>query len=465
MIRLPLILRPRLTWQYILLSLIILYITYCFLFSLPLLSTNLPPYSGPHGVGTIDLEIPVQHRQISPVVFKSTSEPAFELKTVLFSLYYPAEKGAKSSLPKHYWIPPPIALTAQGYARFAHISNFFTNALFTVALWAIAGGNRIPAEVDVNLLRGGKYPVVVFSHGMASTRTDYTQWCGELASRGYVVAAIEHRDGSAPGSVVMTGGKDEWRFHMKAEELRVGEKEMDTDGMKKVQLDMRQAEVEETVKVLEAINEGRKIDIKARKEGSELARWQGHLETRDMTIAGHSYGATLALQTLKGGPTEDLPFKGAIVLDPGKQSGRLNDDVRVPALTVHSQSWSKTHSIFYGRPHFEVVKELTEGILNRGKDAWFVTSLGTSHPSVTDAPLIEPLLLSWTTGATINVREGVHQYVDVSASFLKYQHEGTVSGLLTKSVDAPAFGEPLDGARTGKHAYEKYWQIHVSPSR
>lgn len=37
------------------------------------------------------------------------------------------------------------------------------------------------------------FPVVVFSHGLGGMRTTYSGICCDLASHGYVVAAIEHR--------------------------------------------------------------------------------------------------------------------------------------------------------------------------------------------------------------------------------------------------------------------------------
>jgi predicted dienelactone hydrolase len=37
------------------------------------------------------------------------------------------------------------------------------------------------------------FPVVVYSHGLGSNRASYSIVCYELASRGFVVAAIEHR--------------------------------------------------------------------------------------------------------------------------------------------------------------------------------------------------------------------------------------------------------------------------------
>lgn len=151
----------------------------------------------------------------------------------------------------------------------------------------------------------------------------------------------------------------------------------DVEGLKAAQLGLRQAEVEETVRVLRNINKGAGgpiYDHNPRREGSDLASWHGRLATDDITVVGHSYGATLALQTLKDAPSKKLPIKGGIILDPGKQSGPSNDIVDVPILVLHSNSWSKKHSVFYSRPHFDVVGDLVQGVLDKGEAAWFMTS-------------------------------------------------------------------------------------------
>ena len=479
-------------WAYIkraLLAFAISYVVYCLAYDMPLLSTALPEYSGKYKVGTIDIEAPCERRKVSEALFKDTDKPAFELDTVLFSLYYPAVDEWMFSKPNHPWVEN-IPQHAEGYARFARINNVVTNSIFSFALWSLVGSTTVPANVDwpihgttksyedyeaeqpIDNYGLPKFPVIVFSHGQASSRKSYTQWCGELASRGYVVAAIEHRDGSGPGSAIYHEDGTSEDVFLISEKLL--DPEPDTPQFKEMQLAMRQAEVEETVRVLRIIDAGFGGDVhktNARNEGINLLEWKDRLDMDRVVVAGHSYGATLALQTLKGAPSEALPFVGGIILDPGKQSGPLNDDINVPIVIVHSQSWSARHSMFHGRPHFEVVKELVEKVNRKEpnkapKYAWFLSAKGTTHPTVTDAPLIEPTLLAWTTGASIDSREGVLQYVKVSEEFMQYLEDGHRRGILGEDVTHPAYNEDArDDDRKAKMSKNiaKYWQIHVSP--
>jgi platelet-activating factor acetylhydrolase len=218
--RIPMILQPRWSWRYILCSLLVLYISYCYARNSPLLASKLPRYTGKYEVGAIELEIPLEEpRKISETLFKDTKEPAFHVETVLFTIYHPAIKGARSSRANHPWVPRPIGMIAEGYARVAGVNFFPVRQFFHFGLWGLASSIKIPAKVDVPLYRSGddnvdKFPVMVFSHGMASSRTDYTHYVGELASRGYVVAAIEHRDGSSPGSMIKgTDGSERKLLH------------------------------------------------------------------------------------------------------------------------------------------------------------------------------------------------------------------------------------------------------------
>ncbi|WYZ44507.1 hypothetical protein EsH8_VII_000943 [Colletotrichum jinshuiense] len=469
------ILKPRVTWGYLFWVLIGLYVLYCILVQSPLFASKLPKYTGKYEVGAIDVEVPVRTpRKTSDSVFKSNGKPAFELETVLFTLYYPAAKGVKSGR-HHHWIPKPVSITAEGYARAAHFNNFISRPIFTFALWAIAGSIKIPAQVDVPLLplmaekEKQKFPVIILSHGQASSRTDYTHYCGELASLGNVVAAIEHRDGSGPGSVVtIKDGKKRRVMYMNKKELRGGI-EMESDDFKFEQLAFRQAEIEETIAVLRSLHAGEGATVFAdntRREGRDLAQWENRLNLSQTVIAGHSFGATGALQALKDTASAENPAVGGIILDPGKSSGRLNTDIDVPILIIHSDSWSKKVTLFFGRPHFDTVRDIAKDVLKRAGSSWFLTSLRTSHPSVTDAPLIEPLLLRWTTGATIDVHQGLKEYVRVSAEFLEFLRDGTRRGVLSEGVTHEEYGKNSMTEEQKKRMPEettKYWQIHVAP--
>ena len=113
-------------------------------------------------------------------------------------------------------------------------------------------------------------------------------------------------------------------------------------------------------------------------------------------------------------------------------------------------------------------KDGSSGGMIRG-GGWFLTSLGTAHPSITDAPLLEPLLLSWATGSSMDARDGIMQYVLATRDFVRYQHTGERRGVLGLSGRAIEDGGAASREYDPKHnegmpkPWRKYWQIHVAP--
>lgn len=182
-----------------------------------------------------------------------------------------------------------------------------------------------------------RWPVIVFSHGMASGRTSYTHLMGELASRGYIVVAVEHRDGSGTGSFVLEEGGGVGRGKRKSRKvLHITQKDIvrvtpslqeeaqctagtdarSTSSLEKghaqrggrsstkadvghaefkvAQLHMREAEIEEVVNVLRLIERGGGDQVFAgnlRGEGQDLHNWAGRLDLDKMVLGGHSFGA------------------------------------------------------------------------------------------------------------------------------------------------------------------------------
>lgn len=528
--RLDPVLRPRLTARYILVTSLAIYTLYRLVTSQPLLASRLPAYTGPYDVGAVDLELPLDPPQrVSDATFLRDGNPAFEVKTVLFTLYYPTAKNSKQGdgerrrRDKLYWIPSPVSATAKGYARFLGMDNFLVRGLLTAGLWLVSPwGISIPAQVGAPVLAasGGDdkkeealqnqlLPVMIFTHGMLSSRTDYTSYLGELASRGVVVAALEHRDGSSPGSAIVCkkrGEPDAWRYWFGLSDLDTSASTTNTKegqgfdiaAFKEAQLSFREAEISAAATVLRDLDAGHSDMIASQNprqpssfssSNNFLSGFHNRLDTTHLLLGGHSYGATGALRALRPSPNPS-PFTGGIILDPGKSSGPLNANVSVPLLIIQSSSWSQNHSVFFGRPHFDVVKEIAEGVNDRcatavndteerptqgqntpcreNAKAWFLTSLGTSHPSITDAPLLEPFLLSWTTGSTMDAQDGIRQYVDLTRDFVRYQHTNRRQGLLALSetdTDGGVVIKEYDPKHNDKmpEEYRKYWQIHVAP--
>ncbi|PSN59821.1 hypothetical protein BS50DRAFT_604969 [Corynespora cassiicola Philippines] len=477
-----------------------------FVFSLSPITSPLPPYTGPHEVGILDLETEVQRRVIHEAVLKETGDKAFELSTLAVTLYYPT--GLRPS-PSHQsvarpWLPRPLWLIGTGYARIAHVYFPPLQSLFTFGLWVLGSKTVIPGIVDAPLLSeaekilvdessgakgfskimqssvetrdessgftddgiegAGKLPCVVFTHGMAGMSQSYSHYLGSIASHGYVVAAVEHRDGSGPGSIIhYPSGKERSVWHISAKDLE-SDPPMSPSDVQVAQLAFREAEIEETIRLFHLLNAGHGDlvqNLKLDTPRTALPSFKKRLNLSAVTVAGHSYGATGALQALKSAGSEAMPINGGIALDPGKGSGPLNKEIDVPVLVFNSGQWTEKQTQFYGQGwHFDVVRKLVEN-MHKG---WFMTLTGTAHPSCTDAPLIVPWIMRLVTGTTLDPRIALSEYVDVSVRFLEYLRTGEKQGILDSEVTSRKgpLGEKGDrGMTKGKDGAD--WEVHVVP--
>jgi hypothetical protein len=211
--------------------------------------------------------------------------------------------GAKRELPVRFWYPAALteACTPAGYTSprvWAYLSQ-----LAGVHLPEVITNSCVDAPMT-----DGVHPMVVFTHGYTGTFTDYTFLFEDLASRGYVVASVDHTyeatavefpDGRLVKSKLGSHVANTWR----------GDNATLTFAVSVRLQDLRFVLFE-----LERLNT---------KSGDPFA---GKLDISRIAIAGHSLGGTTAFLALE----QDARFRAAIVLDGYVRSEEHTSELQSP---------------------------------------------------------------------------------------------------------------------------------------
>ncbi|OAP64389.1 hypothetical protein AYL99_00361 [Fonsecaea erecta] len=256
---------------------------------------TLPKPFGPHKVGTTEWEIPVSEIP-SP---SPTPEP--RITTVKFRLFYPTTPKAKSkvSVP---WLPTPQREWNQAYASFLGASPRVSSLISLIPF--LINMTNIPAVADAPLLSKNapsKYPVVVFSHGLGGNFNAYSAVCAALASFGIVCAAPEHRDGSAPISLIRSADGRRattvpYQKHPHAPTTKVL-------NARNAQLRIRLWELEQLFTVLTSFNHGKTFSnyaaVQSKSKPGPSLKDALDLRPGHVTWAGHSFGACTIVQFVK----------------------------------------------------------------------------------------------------------------------------------------------------------------------
>lgn len=225
--------------------------------------------------------------------------------------------GARRELAMRVWYPTSLGPTAKcesaSYAPPA-VWNYFAQ---------LAGVRPFPVKTNScweTPVASGQHPVIVFSPGFTATFTDYTFLTEDLASRGYIVAAVAHtyestavelRDGRLAKSVIGShlGGP------MKGDDRSIS-----------TAVQVRMLDLQSAVSELERLN-------------SRDTAFAKKLDLSRIAVAGHSLGALSALLEVQAEPR----VKAAILMD-GFVPSALPSATKKPILLLGAgrERWDAT---------------------------------------------------------------------------------------------------------------------------
>ena len=198
------------------------------------------------------------------------------------------ENGTKRELMVRFWYPAALGQAPCKLAEYTASSvwNYFSS-LMQLPLPTVTTNSCLNAPVA-----DGAHPVVVFTHGYTGTFTDYTYIFEDLASRGYIVASVDHTYEAT--AVAFPDG----RFVHSGFGSHLGNSLLEDDQALALALTVRLEDLRFVAGELERLN-------------SDRGPFTGKLDTGKIAIAGHSMGGLAASLAVE----RDRRFKVGIILD------------------------------------------------------------------------------------------------------------------------------------------------------
>lgn len=399
-----------------------------------LLSRTLPKYTGPFSVGVRDLEIPIPRQTFGTFRHKHLPhlDAGIAVDTVMFTLFYPCEVQEK---PKHVAWFPKLGQTIDGLLKMSRRTpNVWNRMIAYPAAAAIVHGTTFPAikgaplatppssSIASSFHQDGKWPLMIFSHGAGCSRLMYSAFCGEMASRGFVVAALEHRDGTSPSSTIaaLDGTKTtlDWIQWNDLHWPELPEQPNDDSILRREQIKCRVAEIEAVIDIMKNIAQGHEPNCLLKLDDNiDWSTWQA-VDTTNPILTGHSLGGSAAFAVSAKAKHE---YRGVIAFDPACQ--RLmpwNSSLPHPTLVINSEEVMVRHDF----------KELFGTFAQSATAGVQVYVIGGStHPSFSDVFLILPHAINKFTGLGCPARAVIDRIVRASGEFLS--GDGGAGGQVT----------------------------------
>jgi dienelactone hydrolase len=238
------------------------------------------------------------------------------------------ENGTKRELMVRFWYPASLDQPCKPaeYTQPA-VWNYFSQ-LMGHALPEVRTNSCLDAPVS-----NGAHPVVVFTHGYTGTFTDYTFIFEDLASRGYVVASVDHTYEAT--AVQFPDG----RFVHSGFGSHLGKALLEDEPSLSFALSVRLDDLKFVVNELHRLNR------------STHGPFGGKLDTAKIAVAGHSMGglaASLAVQ-------RELRFRAGVMIDvhDGYVPNQVVGSTRTPVFIVASgrEQWTENECKLWNNLH------------------------------------------------------------------------------------------------------------------
>ncbi|CAK7199229.1 hypothetical protein SEUCBS139899_001903 [Sporothrix eucalyptigena] len=305
-----------------------------------------PEYTGPYKVGTVDIEIPVSDLDSpSPAPDGTTG-----LHTVQFRIFYPTAPDAQGK--RISWLPTPQRSHVSGYTQFLGIGPVL--AEFVSFLPRHLHYTSIPALKNAALIEpntpSGRWPTMVFSHGLGGSRNAYSHIVGSVASHGVVVICPEHRDGSSVVSFVRDPAAQNRFFKQSRRSVvpynRIPHNETpEIWDMRDRQIRIRLWELGLIHDAVLRIDEATQLtNLNVSTPEACVAQFADKLEVHnpgDIIWSGHSFGSASIVQLLKTTYYADAPELATIAnpLYTPKKFSRLREQVTEKSPTILLDMW------------------------------------------------------------------------------------------------------------------------------
>tara|TARA_B100000700_G_scaffold326166_1_gene436901 strand:+ start:5852 stop:7228 length:1377 start_codon:yes stop_codon:yes gene_type:complete len=327
---------------------------------------NLPSPGGKYSIGT---EV---HHWIDSSRAELFTEKKSDFRQIMIQIWYPADlKSEKKTEPYMDY----IELRAKTLARAGGIPEFFPKHLNYIST-----NSHLNATVIISKF---KLPILVFSHGITGSRHLHQALYEYLASRGFVIAALDHSY-DANLTIFPDGSMADYRSNITGHP--------DSLALRKMQINTRGKDISFI------INQMKKIQL-----GQIESNLNSRLDMDKIAVGGHSYGGATALVSSFWDPR----IKTCLGLDPWISplpKVILNSGLKIPQLFLMRPSW---HNSDYPNNY----KTLDTLILNSQEQYHRYIVKESEHLDFSDVPIFSPII-HWV------MRDVSHLTTDISIDLL-----------------------------------------------